>query len=78
MMSSEESASDNEEMLLVKRLPWCSERVTQFLKQLDEKQEGTKKPQAKRQRKQHVHSTILSGRPLPLATLPPWSLVSDQ
>ena len=76
IMSSEESASD--EMFLVKRLPWRSERVTQFLKQLDDRQEGTKKAQAKRQRKQRVHNGISSSRPLPLATLPPWSLVSDQ
>lgn len=76
-MSSEESTSENEEILIVKPLPWRSEKVWQFFKQLDEKVERAKKAQAKRQRKQRVVSNDFSVRPKPITTLPVWSLASD-
>ena len=73
VMSSEESAPENEEMLLVKPLPWRSEKVSQFFQQLDEKTERAKKAQARRQRKQRVISNEFSVRPRPIIALPTWA-----
>ena len=77
VMSSEESDSENEEMLVVKPLPWRSDKVTQFFQQLDEKIERSKKAQARRQRKRRVISNAFSTRPRPIATLPVWSVVES-
>ena len=74
VMSSEESASDNEEVILVKPLAWRSERVSLFFHQLDEKMERSKKAQARRQRKQRVMSTEFSVRPRPIISLPAWAI----
>ena len=76
VMSSEESATEDDEMLIVKPLPWRSERVSRFFKQLDDRIEHSKKAQAKRQRKQRVLSNSSSVCPKPSA-LPAWCL-ADQ
>ena len=60
-MSSEESdRDDEEEVLIVKPLPWKSPKVTRFLKGLDEKQQQCKTPQARRQEKRRVQGDLVS------------------
>lgn len=49
MMSSEESGGDNDEIIIVKTLPWRNSKVTQFFQSLDEKGTESKTTQAKRQ-----------------------------
>lgn len=77
VMSSEERDSDNEEILLIKPLPWRADKVTQFFQQLDEKIEQSKKAQAKRQRKRRVLSNALSTCSKPITALPVWSVVES-
>ena len=50
MMTSEESMSENEELMIVP-LTWRSKMVTTFFRKLDEKSMEKKSSQAKRQRK---------------------------
>lgn len=50
-MSSEESDSNDEEAIVVRPLPWRSNRVTTFLHSLDDKGREEKSPQARRQMK---------------------------
>lgn len=50
-MSSEESDSNDEEVIVVRQLPWRSNRVTTFLHSLDDKGREEKSPQARRQMK---------------------------
>lgn len=50
-MSSEESDSNEEEVIVVRPLSWRSNRVTTFLHSLDDKGREEKSPQARRQMK---------------------------
>ena len=50
MMSSEESGMEgDEEVMLIRPLPWRSEQVNRLMKQLDQKVESSRTPQARRQ-----------------------------
>ena len=73
-MSSEESDVDEEEVLVVKQLPWRSQKVNRFLNGLDEKHEQHKSPQARRQEKRRVRDRdVVSSRPRPsLTDQPDW------
>ena len=76
MMSSEESAMEgDEEVLIVKALPWRSEQVNQMMKCLDCKIASEKSAQAKRHAKRRVPSTSTSSRPKPASghsSFPAW------
>lgn len=71
--SSEESDQENEEIIIVKPLPWRSERCTQLFHQLDEKNEEGKSAQAKRQKRRRIEGLVSSTRPQPLG-LPKWAV----
>lgn len=75
-MSSEESEveDDHEEVLIVKELPWRSQKVNRFFKNLDDKEQEHKTPQARRQAKKRVRDRdVISSRPVPsLADVPCW------
>lgn len=79
MMSSEESDDGNDEIIIVKPLPWRNSKVTQFFHSLDEKGAESKTSQAKRQRKQRVDGTSVSQRPKPLGTvnIPTWAFTPN-
>lgn len=70
--SSEESGE--EDVIIVKTLPWRSDRVTQMFHQLDEKVQEGKSSQAKRQKKRRVVGVNNSTRPKP-SGLPKWAVV---
>lgn len=73
-MSSEDSASDEEDAIIVRPLEWRNEKVTRVFNQLDEKTLRSKTPQAKRQRKSSVLSTSFSQHPQPIsAKYPSWA-----
>ena len=74
-MSNEESDIDDndEQILVIKRLPWRSEKVNHFIKSLDEKHQQRKTLQARRQEKRRVQDREVSSRPGPsLTDLPGW------
>ncbi len=76
-MSSEESATDGEdEVMLVKTLPWRSEYVEELFWRLDYKALVEKSPQARRQMMHRVIGDP-SSRPRPIGDLPSWA-VTDQ
>ena len=54
-MSSEESGVDENEVIIVKSLPWHSVHVGQLFRRLDEKGLEEKSPQARRQMKKCVN-----------------------
>lgn len=68
--SSEESDDDDDE---VKTLPWRSDRVSAKFKELDEKNEAKKTPQARRQRRRRVVGVHNSTRCVP-PNAPKWSV----
>lgn len=73
-MSSEESGVDDEnEVIILKSLPWRSVHVGQLFRRLDEKGLEEKSPQARRQMKKRVTGEI-SCRPRPVGDLPPWAV----
>ena len=80
MMSSEESGMEgDEEVMLIRPLPWRSEQVNRLMKQLDKKVESSRTPQARRQVINRVTSSEASSRPMPLdGNLPPWLFREDQ
>ena len=73
--SSEESDLENEDVMIVKQLPWRAERVSTFLHRLDSKVETAKSSQAKRQRKRRVESNMCSlcSKPVDI-TFPEWAI----
>ena len=74
MMSSEESDSEDEDVIIVKPLQWRHERVALFFHCLDDAGVESKTTQAKQQRKQRTKSSVPSLRPKPLASsLPAWA-----
>ena len=76
MISSEESNSDDDDLITTKPLPWRSPRVGTFFRQLDEKAYDTKSRQAKRQRKKRVLGHVDSERSMP-SGFPEWTLCRD-
>ena len=62
MMSSEESDSGDEDVIIVKPLQWRHERVALIFR-LDDAGVESKTTQAKRQRKQRTKSSVPSLRP---------------
>ena len=76
-MSSEESGIDDEnEVIIVKSLPWRSVHVGQMFRRLDDKGLEEKSPQARRQTKKRVTGEI-SSRPKPVGDLPPWAVADN-
>ena len=74
MISSEESDdADGSSTIIVKPLPWRSEKVTDFFQKLDSLGSEEKTSQAKRQRRQRVISTSTSPRSKP-TSLPMWAV----
>ena len=77
MMTSEESMSESEDLVIIP-LTWRSQMVTTFFKKLDDKSLELKSPQAKRQRKARDIATHCSSqRPIPVG-LPRWTITTDQ
>lgn len=75
MMSSEESAEEeDEEVYLHRPLPWRSARLTQMLHYLDSKVAINQSALSRRQRKRRIATDEPSSRPKPTtATYPPWA-----
>ena len=73
--SSEESDENDGEIIIVKPLPWRSERVTEMFHRLDEKIDEGKSAQAKRQKRRRVMGVEPSARPQPPG-LPKWAVTS--
>ena len=66
-MSSEESdVEDAEPVLVVKALPWRSERVTHFLMKLDEKTQQSEQSQRQSKRRVRSRKNMMSDRLAPL------------
>ena len=61
MMTSEESMSESEDLVIIP-LTWRSQMVTTFFKKLDDKSLELKSPQAKGQRKQETSQLIAAPR----------------
>lgn len=79
-MSSEESGEDDleeKEYIVVKSLPWRSDRVNKFLESLDEKTNKDKSSQSLRQMKKRVNATTCSDRQKPVGHFPKW-IFSDE
>ena len=81
MVSSEESCEEDNggdhDVLLVKHLPWRSERVNTLFARLDGKRRSGQSAQARRQSKKRVYDYDPSCRPQPTTTttgntLPAW------
>ena len=76
-MSSEESGIDDEnEVIILKSLPWRSVHVDEMFHHLDDKNLGEKSPQAWRQMKRHVTGKT-SSRPMPTGDLPSWAVTGN-
>ena len=76
MMSSEDS-DQGDESIIVHPLKWRSDKVTCFLHSLDNKAYEEKSPQAKRQTKKRVVSTIFSERAVPTGKYASWAVVNS-
>ena len=75
-MSSDESGMDEgNEVLIVKPLPWESEKVKAFKAKLDEAALQEKTPLAKRQMKGRRQGGN-SSRPKPTGNVPTWAFAS--
>ena len=76
-MSSEESdVEDAEPVLVVKALPWRSERVTRFLMKLDEKTQQSEQSQRQSKRRVRSRKSMVSDRPAPLnGSMPSWTII---
>ena len=73
-LSSEESGMDDEnEVIIVKHLPWRSSYVNQMFNRLDEKAITEKSPQSRRQMKKRVTGEA-SARSKPAGEIPPWAV----
>ena len=76
-MSSEESGVDYEnEVIILKSMPWHSVHVGQLFHRLDVKGLEDKSPQARRQMKKRVTGEI-SCRPSPIGDLPSWAVTDN-
>lgn len=76
-MSSEESATeDEEEIIIVRPLPWRSTRYDTILRGVDDIVRKEKSPQARRQMKKRVLG-VASTRPKPSSKdIPTWALAT--
>ena len=73
-MSSEESGVDDEnEVIIVKLLPWRSSYVNQMFTRLDEKAIAEKSPQSRCQMKKRVTGEA-SARSKPTSEIPSWAV----
>ena len=76
-ISSEESGVDDEnEVIILKSMPWRSVHVGQLFHRLDVKSLEDKSPQARRQMKKRVTGEI-SSRPRPIGDLPSWAVTDN-
>ena len=76
MISSDSSgAEDTLPVLIAKKLPWRSCKVTNFFDKLDKFHEDSKSEQAKRQTKKRIHRGKLSTRSMP-NEVPKWAISS--
>ena len=74
LISSDESELEEDRaVLVVKELPWRSEKVSNFFKKLDKAHESRKTEQANRQTKPRIRRGMMSERPAPVS-LPSWAL----
>ena len=74
-MSSDESGEeDGQPVYIVKKLPWRSERVSNFFERLDIARSSRKTEQANRQTKTRISKNLVSTRPAPHG-FPSWALV---
>jgi len=76
MMSSEESDSHDEDLIIVKPLQWRHDRVGLFFHRLDQAGGESKTTQAKWQRKRRTHASVPSQRPKP-TTCPSWAFAEN-
>ena len=76
-MSSEESGVDAEnEVIILKSMPWSFVHVGQLFHRLDEKSLEDKSPQVRYQMKKHVTGEIFC-RPRPKGDLPPCAVTDN-
>ena len=74
-MSSEESESEGEESVLLKKpIPWRSGRVTDFFYDLDKYKDDSKSGQSRRQTRVRALTDLESTRPLPGKRMPSWAV----
>jgi hypothetical protein len=77
MMSSEESGVDEEgkAVILVKDLPWRSDKLGRFFERLDAVQQGNRSEQAIRQSKERIliKATSERGPPRNITSIPRWA-----
>lgn len=74
-MSSDESGEDDgQPVFIVKKLPWRSERVSNFFERLDAAHSSRKTEQASRQTKPRISKGLLSSRPATRG-FPAWAVV---
>ena len=72
-MSSEESGMDeDEEVIMVKCLPWRSDQVNELLKRIDDRINRDRSSQARRQVKKRISSLQTSSRAKPGPDYPAW------
>lgn len=77
-MSSEESATDeDDEVIVIRSLPWRSVHVDRLFERLDHKAREQKSPQARRQMKRRVTGDP-SNRPRPIGDSPTWAVNDGQ
>ena len=74
MMSSEDSCSESDDVM-IKKIPWRSQVVTNFMMKLDQKSSELKSPLGKRLRKERQLSESPSQRDIPLG-IPKWAIDS--
>ena len=73
LMSSEESSPENADKIIVKPIPWRSDKVNSFFDCLDIKMKQVQSEQTKRQRKEQIISHEVSKRTQPdSSALPKW------
>ena len=75
LLSSEESGKEaDEEVIIVKTLPWRNDQVTSLMRRLDEKIKLDRSPQATRQAKKRIYGAKTSSRPQPTVCedMPAW------
>lgn len=76
MMSSEESDDGDDSPIVVRPLPWRSNRVDNFFSQLDKRNREHKSPQARRQMKERIFGNQ-SSRPAPCGRdIPEWAFAN--
>lgn len=73
MVSSEESDSNDGDIIIVKPLGWRSERINQMFKKIDDQIESRKTTQARRQKRKRVLGSNFSSRKQP-SHLPKWAV----